>query len=124
VTLLQNVVEIARPDAPYDLTDEEADFWRVVVNRMEPDYFPAETWPILCAYCRATVRGRHLSGMRQTMEKMEKFDLDAYAKIVRMENECAKTVAMLATKMRIAHQSTYDVQKRKPPVLVKPPWEK
>ena len=127
VTLLKSVVEIARPDAPYELTDEEADVWRVIVNRMEADYFPAETWPLLCAYCRATVRARFLAGLRECMTKPDaekKFDLDAYACVVRMENECAKSLAMLATKMRISHQSTYDESKRKPPVMVRPPWEK
>jgi chaperone required for assembly of F1-ATPase len=25
-----------RPDAPYDLTDEQAEEWRAIVNRMPP----------------------------------------------------------------------------------------
>jgi hypothetical protein len=28
-----------RPDAPYDLADEEAEEWRAIVNTMSPDHF-------------------------------------------------------------------------------------
>jgi len=31
---------MARPDAPYDLTDEQADEWRSVVDRLPADWFP------------------------------------------------------------------------------------
>jgi len=36
-----------RPDAPYDLTDYQADEWRTVVNRMPSGWFPRETWDVL-----------------------------------------------------------------------------
>jgi len=34
---------ISRPDAPVDLTDEQAAEWRAIVNRMPADWFTRET---------------------------------------------------------------------------------
>jgi len=30
---------VQRPDAPYDLTDEQSEEWRAVVSTMPPDHF-------------------------------------------------------------------------------------
>jgi hypothetical protein len=40
---------LPRPDAPYDVTDEEAEVWRTVVNSMPADHFiPANYIFSLC----------------------------------------------------------------------------
>ena len=52
---------IMRPDAPYDLTDEQADEWRAVVNRMPADWFPRETHGMLTQYCRHVVAARRVA---------------------------------------------------------------
>jgi hypothetical protein len=43
VATVSAIETIARPDAPYDLTDEQSDEWWAVVNRMPADWFPRET---------------------------------------------------------------------------------
>ncbi len=48
--VIQGIPE--RPDAPDELTPEQAEEWRAVVDRMPVDWFRREIWPLLCAYCR------------------------------------------------------------------------
>lgn len=121
VALLTNVVEIARPDAPYDLSDEEANEWRAIVNRKAADAFPRETWPLLSAYCRITVEDRHLAEMIQAMKQSEKFNIDTYYKLVKLQQANAGVLSTLATKMRVAQQSAFEHSKKQP-LMISPPW--
>ena len=43
---------IARAPAPDELTAEEREEWRAIVNRLPADFFPRETWPLLAQLCR------------------------------------------------------------------------
>jgi hypothetical protein len=47
MTLASPVTSVQRPDAPYDLTDEQADVWRQVVVALPADWFGPETWHLL-----------------------------------------------------------------------------
>ena len=113
---------VARPDAPYDLTDEQVDEWRAVVSRMPADWFPRETHAILAQYCRHVVRARRVSQLLTEMEKSKDFDVKEYRDLLRSEAEQSGALMSLTTKMRLAQQSTYDKSKRKPGVSRKP-WE-
>ena len=45
------VIEVtSRPDAPYDLTDEQSKVWWSVVDRLPADWFPRETHPLLSQF--------------------------------------------------------------------------
>ena len=61
ILTMSTVETIMRPDAPYDLTDEQADEWRAVVNRMPADWFPRETHGMLTQYCRHVVAARRVA---------------------------------------------------------------
>src|SRR5215831_3403242 len=41
-----------RPPPPDELTTLEAAEWHAIVERMPPDWFPVETWPVLKELCR------------------------------------------------------------------------
>ena len=47
---------IRRPAPPRSLSDEEAEEWRAVVNRLPATWFPRETHSMLTQYCRQVVR--------------------------------------------------------------------
>jgi hypothetical protein len=121
--IVQNPIDVPRPDAPYDLSDDEVQEWVAIVNAKEAGWFPRETWPLLTNFCRLTCENRHLAAMLVNQKQQEKFSLDAYRKIVRMMQDNSRVLAMLATKMRLDQQSSYDQGSRKT-IMVSPPWEK
>src|SRR4249920_1996014 len=49
----------AQPPAPLEeLGPDEAREWRNFTQRMPPDWFPAETWPLLAQLCRHICQAR------------------------------------------------------------------
>lgn len=115
-----------RPDAPYDLTDEQAQEWWAVVNRMPGDWFPRETHGLLAQYCRHVVGARRVAQLLAALEspkvKGEAMDLGAYDKLLKMQEREGRAISSLATRMRLTQQTTYDRSKKKP-VHAKRPWE-
>jgi hypothetical protein len=122
---------IPRPDAPYDLSDEEVEEWRAVTERLPATWFPRETHGLLTQYCRHIVRARRIAQIIRTMENPPKpkkgeekaeFDIDAYNKLLIMQERESRSISHLAVKMRIAQQSTIDKEAKKAGVGVRP-WE-
>lgn len=113
---------VQRPDAPYDLTDEQVDEWRAVVARLPADWFPRETHPLLAQYCRHAVASRRLAQLVASLERESDFDLIAYDRALKMQERESRCLASLATKMRISQQTTYD-KSRKKPVSGRKPWD-
>lgn len=112
----------SRPAPTANLTDEQAEIWREVVNRLPADWFPAESWPLLEQYCRHVVRARRLATLLDQAERAEEFDAKAYADLLAAEVVQSNAIAGLAMKMRLAQQATYDKSKKKAVVPAKP-WE-
>jgi hypothetical protein len=124
MTVLAEPVErMQRPDAPYDLTDEEAKEWWAIVNRMPAEWFPRESHSTLTQLCRETVRARKVAQLAHEMESSSSnFDLKEYRALLRTEAELSRIIVHLATKLRITQQSTFDERKKKPVALTKP-WD-
>ena len=59
-TLIVGVSRRAPPEAPSDLTDEQAQVWREVVGLLPGDWLLRGAQPILVAYCRHVCRSRSL----------------------------------------------------------------
>jgi hypothetical protein len=109
---------IARPQAPDGFSEEEAHEWTQIVNRMPADWFGRETIPLLVQYVRHVIRSRRLGEMIRNLENRrnsDDFDANLYMKLLRAEETQSRSLASLATKMRLPQQSTYDKSKRKPP---------
>ena len=117
------ITQEIRPDAPYELSDEESDIWRGVVNRMPAAWFGAETFPLLTQYCRHVVRSHRVGQLVQQAEhNSDALDLDRYEKLLKMQQRESAIICTLATKMRIAQQSTIDKEAKKAKVGMKP-WQ-
>ena len=114
---------VARPDAPYDLTDEQADEWWAVVNRMPADWFPRETHALLASYCRHVVSARRISQLIVSAEKSDPVDLDELDKLYKMQERESRAMSSLATRMRITQQTQYDKSKKRGAKTQKNPWE-
>jgi hypothetical protein len=113
---------VNRPEAPDELTDEQAEEWRAITGRMPADWFPRETHGMLTQLCRHTVAARRVAQLIGVAESSEHLNVDEYERLLSMQDRESRAVAMLATKMRISQQTTYDPRKRKP-VIGSPPWE-
>lgn len=113
---------VPRPDAPYDLTDEQAAEWWAVVNRMPSDWFPRETHSCLTQYCRHVVAARRIAHLITKMEKRKTLSVDDYNQLLIMQEREGRAISSLATRMRLTQQTVHDRQKKKPHQVAKP-WE-
>lgn len=111
-----------RPAAPDDLTEEQAREWAAVVNRLPADWFPRETHPVLAAYCRHIVAGRHIAQLISKIEKGRSIEVDDYDKLLKMQERESRAVTACARSMRLTQQTTYLPTKQKP-APVENPWD-
>lgn len=116
------VEALSRPDAPYDLTDEQSEEWWAVVNRLPADWFPRETHGVLSQYCRHVVAARRVAQLVAACESAEDLDVDRYDQLLKMQEREGRALSSLATRLRITQQSTMSEKARKP-AMVKKPWE-
>jgi hypothetical protein len=114
---------VARPDAPYDLTDEQSEEWWAVVNRLPADWFPRETHGVLAQYCRHVVAARRVAQLVDAEERGEgELDLSRYDQLLKMQEREGRALSSLATRLRITQQATLSEKARKP-TQGKKPWE-
>lgn len=117
------VQTIQRPDAPYDLTDEQSQEWWAVVNRMPADWFPRETHGMLAQYCRHVVAARRVAQLVAQAEKEPALDVENYDRLLKMQEREGRAISSLATRMRISQQATIRAEQARKPTQVKKPWE-
>lgn len=117
------VDEVARPDAPYDMTDEQSTEWWRVVNALPADWFPAETHSLLAQYCRHVVASRRIAEMVAAFEADEAFSVDEYDKLLKMQEREGRAMSSLATRLRMTTQATVPAKTAKKPQIRKRPWE-
>jgi hypothetical protein len=99
-----------RPEPPDELTSEQAAEWHAVVARMPNDWFPRESHALLVAFCRHVTRGRLVAGIIAEIGpddlRTEK-GLARYDKLSRIAEREGRAISILATKMRLSHQSRW-----------------
>jgi|SRR5215211_5818727 len=122
VVPLGAIETIPRAKPPPELTEEQADEWRALVNRMPAEWFPRETHGMLAQYCRHIVTARRLSQLIAASETDELFDEDRYFRRLAAQVRETRAIASLATRMRLSQQTTYDKSKKKPS-QAKRPWD-
>lgn len=113
-----------RPKAPAELTEEQANEWTAVVDRMPAEWFPRETHSLLAQYCRHVVSARHIAQLIEHHEQAHKIDIDYYDRLLKMQEREGRAASSLATRMRITQQATYSGDKGKGKGnTVSKPWE-
>ena len=113
---------VQRPDPPAELTAEQAEVWRDTVAVMRAAWFGRETWPLLIQYCRHVVHARHIAKLLQATDLES--DIGKFRKLWGIEARESALIAMLATRMRLTHQSSADPKKKHDPSAALPkPWE-
>lgn len=114
---------VSRPDAPYDLTDEQSSEWWAVVNRLPAEWFPRETHALLAQYCRHVVAARHIAQLVVAAEQRRKLNLNEYSRLLHMQEREGRAITSLATKMRISQQATVRAERAHKPDMVDNPWD-
>lgn len=119
---------IGRPPPPAELTPEQAEEWRGILEALPADWVSREQFPILSAFCRHTCHARFLAGRMQEMMPLENWaefaQQDKLAGALERE-----TRAMLASAraLRLTQQSRYDpakaARRAQGNPKGKPPWE-
>lgn len=120
---------INRPDAPYDLTDEEADEWRAVVASMPADHFARSHYPILAQYCRHVIASRRIAQLvERCCKNSKKFDREELKELLKMQATESLAIMRLARSMRLTHQAIYKANAtgalRPVQSMAKAPWDK
>lgn|SRR5690606_15571118 len=118
-----SIETIERPDAPYDLTDEQAAEWWAVVNRLPADWFPRETHAMLADYCRHVVKSRRISQLVNDAENAPEIDVGTLDKLYKMAERESRAISSLATRMRISQQATSTHRANKGTKGMRKPWE-
>jgi hypothetical protein len=95
------------------LTQEQAEEWRAVVGTKPADWFTRDNQAMMVDYCRHIVLGRRIA------EQIDRFDpawmaddegLKRFDKLGAMLERHTRTIASLATRMRLTQQSRYNAQ--------------
>jgi hypothetical protein len=117
------VLAIPRAEAPEELTDEEADEWRAVTNRMPADYFGKEHYACLVQRCRHVVNARRIAQLIEQMVGGDEIDAGSYVKLLRAQKEETTAIIACDRTMRLTHQSNVPANvSRIPQVTLDAPW--
>lgn len=123
VSPLTPIERVERQKPPHDLTDEEVEIWSDVVNSEPADWFTRGTRPLLAQYCRHVIGAKRVAELIEKATSDPKLSIIDYDRLLHMQERESRTVAMLATKMRISQQATTNHRGNKKPSAVKKPWE-
>jgi hypothetical protein len=94
VAALATIERVQRPDAPYSLTDEQADIWRQIANRMPAEWFPAETHSMLESLCCHIARKRKIEQLLTAAEGTNPFDTKNYNDLALMAERESRVIAI------------------------------
>jgi hypothetical protein len=109
-----------RPEPPADLEEDQAREWRSITARLPADWFTSENQPLLRELCRhicyarelairiAALRDRILKDGGDLLGKSEEWR--ALREILQLHRMQSRSIADLATKLRLTQQSRIERQ--------------
>lgn len=97
------------PEPPAFLTPNQAEIWKAVVSTKPYDWFAADSFPVLAAYCRAVSMDNEISAAIDSYDRaaIAGEGLKEWSSLIKMQRDQQQHVAMLATKLRLTPQSRY-----------------
>ena len=110
VVMPGGIEAVTRANAPDTLTEEQGMLWREIISTKPADWFGPETYPLLQAYCKAVSDYQRISALVDSFDLSclaDDDDMKRFDKLTVIQDRLAKSMAMLATKMRLAQQSKY-----------------
>jgi hypothetical protein len=109
--------------APHDLTDEEVEIWRSVVDAFPADWFSGATVPLLTQYCRHAVQARRIAQLIEKATSDPTLKIEDWNNLLRMQKHESDALCALATKMRITQQSIINHRGHNKKALTFKTWE-
>lgn len=101
---------------PANMPDDQKEIWHSIVETMPADWFGKENVALLEQYCvhvcRAKMLGQLVNELTIKPDRTSG-ETSRMLELMRQEHRQSRLIASLATKMRIAQQSTYDKSARK-----------
>src|SRR5580765_1230029 len=94
-----------QPEPPEELNAEERLEWCKFTNRMPPDWFPSETWPMLAQLCRHICQGRWVGQCLQeiragTLLDLAKDELERLRLLEGLHDREGRAVTALMVRLR------------------------
>lgn len=114
---------VQRQNAPHELNDEETEVWFAVVNSWAADWFSPANTPLLTQYCRHVVQARRIAELIERATGDPELSVKDYDRLLKVQERESRTIATLATKMRLSQQSTTNHRGNKTQVNPRKPWE-
>jgi phage terminase small subunit len=115
---------IQRPDAPYELTDEEADEWRAVVNTMPAGHFMRGNFALLSQYCRHVIAARRVAQLIEQLAREKDFNRKEFGALLLLQATESATITRLLRSMRLTQQSVLRAETTKHPRgQTRRPWD-
>jgi hypothetical protein len=96
---------VPRPQAPAELSAEEAEEWIALVNAMPADYWPRVTHPNLVQLVRHIVSARRVSQMIERVVSGRKFKPVEYRRLLGMQRAETLAIINLLRSMRLTQLS-------------------
>jgi hypothetical protein len=103
-----------RPEPPGDLSEQQRATWVAVVATKPADWFGADSFPLLVAYCKAIEVYGVIAAQVETFDAewmLTPEGLNRYDKLTKILDRQAKQLSSLATKMRLSQQSRMSERK-------------
>jgi hypothetical protein len=110
-SVVVSLVPRVRPDAPAELTDEQAETWRVTVNQMPSDWFAGCAGMLLGQLCRHVAYARWVAAELAVVGTFkEAKGLARFDRLSRMHEREGRAISSLMTKLRLTPQSKYSAR--------------
>ena len=114
---------VQRPDAPYDLTDEQVDEWRAVVGSLPADWFQRGNHALLTQLCRHVVAARRVAQLIEQSAAGKDIDQKVFLELLKQQESESRAINALLRSMRLTQQSVMRAETAKRPAKVKKPWD-
>jgi hypothetical protein len=101
----------ARPDPPEDLTAEQSLVWYAVVDRMPPNWFSPDLFPMLCQLCVHVTNSKALAAELAAFERSllaDESGLIRFDRLTRIHEREGRAASALMTRLRLTPQSRYN----------------
>ena len=114
---------IRRPEAPYDLTDEQSEEWHAIVNTMPADHFMRGNYPLLAQLCRHIVSARRVAHLVERVANEKVLDLKELSALLQLQAAESASITRLSRSMRLTQQSIMRAETtRHPTAQLARPW--
>lgn len=123
LAIVPPVQTVQRPDAPYDLTDEQTDEWRAVVASLPADWFERGNYALLAQYCRHVVAARRIAQLIEQCASGEKLVIGDLCELLKRQEAESRAINALLRSMRLTQQSIMRAETAKRTPQVKKPWQ-